>query len=632
MSLNITTKSLSSDELINLNVHGTTNYIHYVPGQTLSYSFFTSTNTSIFNSYKAAFGININHDANIWTTNPNWVADVDSAMSGINEIINLTVTKTSDFAASDLRWTAVQDPAGTNVTGYSFLNPSWDMDGQSDGDDAAILLYNKSPFHEGSRAEAELGGGNERTATILHEFGHLLGLSHPHTTVPSDAPFTELNDSKYDLLSYVYSDDVRKVIKTDTGGGGYTISSAYNFGTFVNYTPINIAQLQYLYGASTTNHTSSTTYTLTDAGTIAKDLSGSDGTISVGRAYYSIWDNGGTDEIKYSGNNRVLINLNDATLNRTANDAALTNTLNRVANSDYYNTLVPEFRGEITDSKYYAGGFFSQILTNDDSVTLGGTPFNGKYANTLGGYVIANGVIIENATGGNGNDLIIGNEVGNTIRDNGGHDTVFGSGGNDNFYIGTGNDIFDGGTGADKAIFTSTIGNYQIFVVGNNAIIQDLFGNTYGSNSFTDVESFTFSSTNFAIASLPATTEYERLYADLLNNEFVADAGGIGGNTNDTFWGTATADNLVGELLNDRYEGKTGSDNITFKGNFSEFTFTTGNGSDLVVTKTADSTQYDVLHSVEQLTFDDGAVAIIASDLGLTTGQFITWQADYDFG
>ena len=644
MSLNTSSKAVPNDEVLKINLadrnqNGGADF--FVPGQTLTYSFFTQANASIFESYRSGFDLNVGFNGDIWGSNLNWGANVNSFLALAGEAINLNFAASASFTDSDIRWTAVTDLANTSTAGISFVVPDFDMDGQGDGSDAGIFIYDKAPFHTGPTAEAELGGGNIRTVTMLHEFGHFLGLSHPHTIVPSDAQFAELNNDKYDIMSYEYADPNRKVEKTDTGGGGFSIETVFSFGNFVNYTPINLATLQYLYGANTSTHTGGTSYTLTDAKTTALDLDGSDGSISVGRAYYTVWDNGGTDEIRYAGSNRVLLNLNAATLNRTTNDADLVETLGRVANSDYYSTLYSPSGRQITDSKYYAGGFFSQILTNDDSVTLGNVSFGGKYAHTLGGYAIANGVVIENATGGAGDDLIIGNHANNILTGNAGNDSFFdengddivnGGAGDDIFYVGKGNDTFDGGIGTDTADFNSALSNYKIYVAGTTVIVQDINGGTYGSNTFTNVESFTFTSGNIALAALPTNGEFERLYADSLNNEFVNDAGRIGNNYNDTFWGTTNADNFFGELLNDFYTGNLGTDSITFKGNKADFNFTNGNGSQLVVTSIADATKYDILHSIEQLTFDDGLAIIDATDLGLSAGAFTTWQNDYDFG
>ena len=48
-----------------------------------------------------------------------------------------------------------------------------------------------------------------------------------------------------------------------------------------------------------------------------------------------------------------------------------------------------------------------------------------------GGYTIANGVVIENATGGSGDDVLLGNSAANVLTGNAGNDTLMGRGGND---------------------------------------------------------------------------------------------------------------------------------------------------------------------------------------------------------
>ena len=50
----------------------------------------------------------------------------------------------------------------------------------------------------------------------------------------------------------------------------------------------------------------------------------------------------------------------------------------------------------------------------------------------FGGYTIANGVVIENATGGDGDDMLIGNAVANVLNGNGGDDFLMGGAGGDN--------------------------------------------------------------------------------------------------------------------------------------------------------------------------------------------------------
>ena len=116
-------------------------------------------------------------------------------------------------------------------------------------------------------------------------------------------------------------------------------------------------------------------------------------------AYYAtIWDSGGTDAITYSGGRDVHIDLLAATL-------------------DYTPT---------------GGGVVSFV------------------EGTFGGYTIANGVVIENASGGSGNDLLVGNSAANTLTGNNGGDTLVGREGNDLLQGGNGKDDLRGGEGADS--------------------------------------------------------------------------------------------------------------------------------------------------------------------------------------
>lgn len=67
----------------------------------------------------------------------------------------------------------------------------------------------------------------------------------------------------------------------------------------------------------------------------------------------------------------------------------------------------------------------------------------------MGGYTIANGVIIENAIGGAGDDFIAGNEFDNTINGDAGSDLLDGGAGNDSLNGGSGNDTLQASAGND---------------------------------------------------------------------------------------------------------------------------------------------------------------------------------------
>ena len=68
-----------------------------------------------------------------------------------------------------------------------------------------------------------------------------------------------------------------------------------------------------------------------------------------------------------------------------------------------------------------------------------------------GGFTIANGVVIENATGGSGKDTITGNAAANILDGRAGADTMRGLGGADTYVVGDDGDVVDesGGGGVD---------------------------------------------------------------------------------------------------------------------------------------------------------------------------------------
>lgn len=115
------------------------------------------------------------------------------------------------------------------------------------------------------------------------------------------------------------------------------------------------------------------------------------------KGYTTIWDTGGNDTIAYEGEGRTKIDLRSATL-----------------------------RHEIG-----GGGF----LSTSETLT--------------GGFLIANGVTIENAVGASNADLLIGNDVANTLHGWAGNDVLRGMAGNDTLIGGDGSDILSGGAGHD---------------------------------------------------------------------------------------------------------------------------------------------------------------------------------------
>ena len=122
----------------------------------------------------------------------------------------------------------------------------------------------------------------------------------------------------------------------------------------------------------------------------------------------------------------------------------------------------------------------------------------------FGGYTIANGVVIENASGGSGNDVLIGNSADNTLSGNIGNDTLMGrdgndrlvgGAGNDTLYGGLGKDDLSGGAGADIFVFQDTsLDKVLDFKSGQDKIDLSAFGidnsaiKITGNNLFADTD------------------------------------------------------------------------------------------------------------------------------------------------
>jgi hypothetical protein len=117
-----------------------------------------------------------------------------------------------------------------------------------------------------------------------------------------------------------------------------------------------------------------------------------------------------------------------------------------------------------TDVLDYSTFAFNQVLNlNAESVS--------SVAGHTGNLNIARGVIIDNATGGSGNDTLIGNAYANVLRGNAGSDTYTGGAGSDTF-LGTraqlsGDTITDLSDG-DKIVFSdATLGSFTFSISGS---------------------------------------------------------------------------------------------------------------------------------------------------------------------
>jgi Ca2+-binding RTX toxin-like protein len=351
------------------------------------------------------------------------------------------------------------------------------------------VMINWEAYQPNSDAALRVGG--YYYITFVHELGHALGLAHPHDDGGASSIFPGVSNDQdpgtYGLNQYVW-----------TVMSYYDINSPYSPGEYINWGYIggpmafDIAAIQHLYGVNTTHNTGNNTYFLPT-------------TNGVGTYWSCIWDAGGIDTISGQGaTNSVTINLNNASL----------------ANNDPH-----------------AGGYINRM------------------SGIKGGFTIANSrrgrCVIENAVGGNYNDVLTGNAYRNYLSGNYGNDRLNGGGGNDTLY---------GGFGAD-------------YLHGSN-------GNDY-IDSGTPT---TYDSAN------------ETLNGGAGNDNLLAGSGRdllIGGTGNDTLLGISGNDLLVGSFGNDKLIGGAGDDRlIGYAGGREYDTLTGGTGSDTFVLGNASGAFY----------------------------------------
>ena len=192
---------------------------------------------------------------------------------------------------------------------------------------------------------------------------------------------------------------------------------------------------------------------------------------------------------------------------------------------------------------------------------------------SVGGYSlnmnIARDTVIENAIGGRGRDLIVGNHVSNRLTGGNGDDTLRGGNGNDSLLGGAGADIFQGGDGRDTVIFTENVAIQVNLSRGGRQ------STGMGSDSFASIENVTSGGRN-----------------DVLTGNAVANAlNGMGGN--DRLSGAAGADTLSGGAGRDTLNGGAGYDRLL--GGSGADTFRFASGRDVVV---------DFVNDVDSIGFD----------------------------
>jgi serralysin len=389
------------------------------------------------------------------------------ALAYISSIVNLEFKQTI-YPAQD-NTIAFANNSQTGSSGYARF-PDVNFYASSD------IFLNKA-----TDTTFTLKDGEFQTYTLLHELGHALGLEHPFslsgsTGTVSDAPFLSGSEDStiWTVMSY-----------TD-----------YPAQYYIQFSPLDIAALQYLYGPSKTARTGNDTYK-----------------ISTSTPNF-VWDGAGLDLI----------------------DAGSVNQAATVY-------LTPGYQGFLGSAKAEKITTSGQITVNFGSVIenlIGSNYDDNLYGNEVGNKI----------EGGTGSDSIEGWD---------GDDTLLGGVGNDLLTGGSGNDSIEGGEGNDTLVLNGLANSYAIrYDSATQSYSVEPRSGTEGKDTFKTIEFLKFSDKTVALQNLDTSSPTIAISSNVNSlrigetalvsfsisesvNDFVASDIAVTGGTLSYFTGSGTA-------------------------------------------------------------------------------------------
>ena len=315
-------------------------------------------------------------------------------------------------------------------------------------------------------------------ATIMHEIGHAVGLKHGHQNYQNETSSNLVPESLAWYLNFNGILNGMPNMTAEHDGQAWSLmtysATPTETGSFYgegfnqpqSYMQVDIAALQYLYGANFSYNSGDTVYKWTpDNGTMYVNGEASKSPTS-NIIFMTIWDGGGNDTYDLSAyKNDLSIDLRPGQFS-TFSEAQLANPTELISQLD----LAP-------------GNIANAMLYNNDLRSL-----------------------IENAIGGSGNDRFIGNIANNNFKGNGG------------------NDYMDGGAGVNTSAYNGSIKDYSINRIAGT--VTDNVAGRDGADTIANIEKLVF--TDF-VDLLSPTSNADKVIYGLYQTAFgrVADESGF---------------------------------------------------------------------------------------------------------
>ncbi|MCX7417976.1 MAG: cadherin domain-containing protein [Planctomycetia bacterium] len=256
-----------------------------------------------------------------------------------------------------------------------------------------------------------------------------------------------------------------------------------------------------------------------------------------------------------AGNDQLLGGSGDDVYLFAATTAAETDTLTELAN-------------EGTDRLDFA----TLTATTNVTVNLNSDSALATHANrTVVTAAAGQATNFENATGGAGNDSLIGNSASNRLDGGAGLDTLNGTLGNDTLIGGAGNDALLGGSGDDAYLFVAATVAGEIDTLtelaneGNDLLDFSTLAATIAvtANLTNDAALATHTNRTVKTAAAGQAANFEQVVGGAGNDSLTGNGSDNrldGGAGNDTLTGSAGQDTLIGGAGNDSMLGGAGDD------------------------------------------------------------------------